>query len=171
MKKDSLIKRLKKQSRSYKTIKGKFSSRLTDLKSQFKLSPEQLREVDFGIIIPADRSLQKYTDMVNSDESLNALSDQLFEVILKGCTEIFMEIIEKKQYIPGYDLDEFIKNPVDNTQEIVNLMQGFGGYEHIHCIREKITLEIPARRYISKHKPLHRAVKFWLKTVKEFSLY
>lgn len=171
MNKDTLIKRLKKQSRSYKTIKGEFSSRLTDLKSQFKLSPEKLREVDFGIIIPADRSLRRYTDIVNSDEALNALSDQLFEVILKGCIDIFMAIKEKKQYIPGYDLDEFIKNPRDNTDEILNLMQGFGGYKHIHCIGEKIALEIPTRRYISKHKSLLRAIKFWLKTVDEFSMY
>lgn len=170
-KKRSTLDQLNKYAESYKRKKKSFRKRLKTLKDQFNLKPEQEREVDFGIIIPADRSLRKYTDILNADKELNKLSDQINDIILKGCVVIFKDIISSGKYIPGYELEEFIKDPDENTDEIINLMQGFGGAKHIHTVKGKITLEIPARRYINKNKDLMKIINFWLKTVKEFSIW
>jgi len=37
--------------------------------------------------------------------------------------------------------------------------------------KEKIALEIPAKRYLRKERYLMRCIHFWLKTVKEFSMF
>jgi len=170
-KKAAVLRELKTYAVSYKKKKAEFRLRNGIVKSQFNLKADQQREVEFGTIIPADRSLQKYVDILNSDPELNDLKDQISDIILKGCTAIFKEMIANGTYLPGYDLEEFVRNPHENTQEIVNLMQGFGGYKHIHSIGEKIALEIPAKRYLRKDRNLMRCIRFWLKTVKEFSLF
>lgn len=169
--KDDLLDRLVSLTGSYIRNKKEFKSREAILKGQFSLEPEQEREVEFGIIIPADRSLQKYLDILNSDPKLNTLSKKILDIILKGCVEIFKELNLKKINIPGYDLDAFIHDPEDYADEILNLMQGFGGCKHIHTIKGKLALEIPAKRFIKKEKYLRHCIKFWLKTVSEFSIY
>ena len=169
--KETLLGKLKAYSEPYRSRKEEFRLRNNYLKGQFKLKPGQHKDVDFGIMIPADRSLQKYCDILNSDMVLNDLQAKIKAIILDGCVRIFEELKAHEIYIPGYDLDEFIKDPEENDQEILNLMQGFGGYKHIITIRDKITLEIPAKKFLTKDRHLKHAIKYWLKTVKEFSLY
>lgn len=151
----------------YNDLSAKLKSRVKELKDQFHLSPEQGEELDFGIIIPFDRTLQKYADIINSDSTLNELADKISEIILSGCTGIITMIYQKGHKIPGYNLLTFIEYPEDNINEIINFMQGLGGYEHIHCIGEKITLEIPARVVVENDKQLLFYIDFWLANIKE----
>jgi len=171
MTKRTLLRRLKALSKPYKEKKRLFESRCVMLKNQFGLNSEQKREVDFGIIIPADRSLQKYCDMLNDDPELNNLQDQINKVILEGCVDIFKDLRSRNKSFPGYDLEAFIENPKDNIQEILEFMQGLGGYHHIHSVGEKIALEIPAKKFLPNDRQLKRAIKYWLKIVKEFSFW
>lgn len=171
MTKRTLLQRLKAITKPYKEKKRLFESRCGMLKQQFGLNSEQEREVDFGIIIPADRSLQKYCDILNADPELNEIQNQIRNVILEGCVDIFKDLRFREKLFPGYDIDAFIRSPEDNTQEIKELMQGLGGYKHIHSIGEKIALEIPAKEFLPKDRQLKRAINYWLKSVKEFSMW
>ena len=139
-KNSTLLQRLNALSIPYKEKREIFGSRCALLKSQFGLKPGQERKVDFGIITTADRSLQEYVDILNTDPELNDLRSQIDTIILEGCVEILKELKTREINIPGYDIDSFIKSPDENIQEIKDLMQGLGGYKHIHSIGEKIAL-------------------------------
>lgn len=170
-KEETVLRRLKIYSVDYKQKEEDFQLRKALLLGQFNLKPGQQREVDFGITVPADRSLQNYCDILNSDPELNELYSQISTVILEGCGEIFKELLSQDKYVPGYDLEEFIKDPEENASEILELMQGFGGIQHIHFIKGKLALEVPASKFLPRDRQLKRAIKYWLKTVKEFSVW
>jgi hypothetical protein len=151
----------------YNDFQNKLKTRVTELIDQFHLSPEQREELDFGIIIPYDRTLQKYADKINSDSTLNELADKISGTILSGCTEIISHLYSKGYKVPGYNLPDFIEFPEENIYEIINLMRGLGGYEHIHCIGDKIALEIPARIVVENDKHFLFYIDSWLATIKE----
>ena len=129
--------------------------------------PGQSEELDFGIIIPADRTLQKYADIINSDSTLNEVAEKISGTILSGCTELLSCIYQRGYNVSGYNLPAFIEFPEENISEIINFMKGLGGYEHIHSVGEKITLEIPARVVIENDRHLLFCIDFWLANIKE----
>lgn len=165
-KKTETLVELKQLSVEYNKIWISLCARLKAIKDPLNLTSEQSIEVDFGLIIPADESLQKHADMVNNDEILNELNDQLRYLMLKGCVAIFKLILEKGIQIQGYDLNELIRSPNENYDEIINLMQSLGGAQHIHFIDEKIALEIPARECVEQDRQIMTVLKYWLKNIK-----
>jgi hypothetical protein len=171
---NTLISLLKIHAESYYNEKARLSNRTAAIKSQFNFPPEQGRQLEFGTIIPADRSLQYYADIINSDSELIEISEKINDIIMEGCSEIFKELVSKRQIIPGYDLESFIDNPNDNVDEILNLMQSFGGYKHIHTFNDfnsygKIALEVPALEYIQNDLEVTTAINYWIDTVIELS--
>ena len=164
---DELNAQLKILTGEYNDLSAKLKFRVKDLKEQFHLSPEQEEELDFGIIIPFDRSLKKYADIINSDSTLNELADKISGIILSGCTEILSFMFQRGYDVPGYNLPTFIEFPEENIHEIINLMKGLGGYENIRCIGDIITLEIPARVVVENDRHLIYCIDFWLATIME----
>jgi len=167
---ESILTRLEAYAKSYSLLKKRFNARSIEIKDMFNLPAEKENDIEFGLIIPADRSLQKYADIINKDSELNILADRISDVILGGCSEIFKAIVLKGYEIPGYDLQSFIEAPHGSEDEINCLIQGFGGYEHIHSIDGKIVLEVPARRYIERDQSIIEATDLWLNTVEEFNI-
>jgi hypothetical protein len=167
---DQIFKQLSAIISQYKKKKLAIRNQTDLCMSKFNLSKSQRNEVEFGIIIPADRSLQKYADIINRDRKLNRLSDETEQLILNGSLMIIQYAYDIHIGIPGYDLQAFLIDPEENFGEIINLMQGLGGYEHIHCIGEKIVLEIPARRYVQENKKILEYIDRWLSEIEEFNI-
>ncbi|NLD49201.1 MAG: hypothetical protein GX660_18730 [Clostridiaceae bacterium] len=160
---------LKEFAASYKLKKAEFDYRHQTLIKQFNLSKNEKKQVSYGILVPANRSLIKYTDILNSDLELNRLHNEFKDIFLAGNMLLIKIIEEKNIKISGYNLKAFVENPKDNFQEIENLIYGLHGYKHIHTIQDKVTLEIPARHYIKKHPNLIKLVDYWFKKLDIFT--
>ena len=163
-------KQLKELAKLYELKRIEFSLRQDQLINQFNLKKSERRQVCYGMLAPSDRSLKKYTDILNSDSQLNKLHDEIKNILLAGNILIIKIIKDKDITISGYDINSFIESPDENFQEIDNLMKSLNGYNHIHMIGEKIALEIPARYYLKNHYKIRKLVDFWIRELRLFRL-
>ena len=160
---DSIIQKLVHLSKRYRKTKSEFVKSSNTIKNTFKLSNEQISLVSFGIIETSSTSLQKYVDILNNDKNLNKLNSDLSKIKLDGIINILEDALKCEEIISGYDLNNLLKKPKKNQNEIVILFDGLAGIQHIHKIEGKLMLELPAREYVNKNKRLLRYVDLWSK--------
>ena len=96
---------LKKLSGEYRSKKGEFNTRQEDLICSFKLNKTESKELCFGLLVPANRSLKSYVDILNSDPELNRTSEVFRNIYSAGSSHIIKAIQKEDITIPGYDLD------------------------------------------------------------------
>lgn len=80
----SIKKHLKALSKQYKEKKLEFEVRHEQLIKQFKLKKGERKQVFYGMLIPVNRSLKKFIDILNSDLQLNILNDEIKDILLTG---------------------------------------------------------------------------------------
>ncbi|MGE5406698.1 MAG: hypothetical protein ACM3NR_03210 [Methanosarcina sp.] len=167
---DTVMAKLVQLSKDYMKAKNEFFQYSDTLKDSFNLSEENKSSVAFGIVDTKDPNLQKYVDILNSDETLIDLNSRFSKIKLEAVTEILQYALKCEEEIPGYDLNIILRDPSKNRGEIYDLYEGFAGVHHIHDIEGKIMLEIPAREYVFKNRRLLKYVDFWAKETKEICL-
>jgi hypothetical protein len=166
---DSTIQKLTHLSKRYNLSKSEFFEFSDTLKNTFNLSNEQVSQVSFGIVETANKSLQKYVDILNNDNKLNKLYNEFSKLKLDGIIIILEYALKCGEEISGYDLNILLKNPLKNLNEITNLFEGLAGVQHIHIIDGKIMLEIPACEYVIKNRRLLKYVDFWTRELEKYS--
>ena len=163
------MQKLKHLSKQYNLSKNEFIEFSVTLKNTFKLSNEQGSLVSFGIVETANKSLQKYVDILNKDNKLNKLYDEFSKIKLDGIIVILEYALKCGEEISGYDLNILLKNPLKNLNEITDLFEGLAGVQHIHMIEGKIMLEIPACEYVIKNRRLLKYIDFWNRELEKSS--
>jgi hypothetical protein len=167
--KQSYKKQLKLLSNQYRNKKHEFELRFEELTRSFPLKKSDRKDLRYGITEPANKSLQKYCDILNSDPVLNSLHADGINILLEGHLLIVQKIFKKGLTISGYDLKTFCESPDENFAEIDNLVKGLWGYKHIHIIDDKVAFELPARGYIKKEKKILKLVDYWVEELEIFS--
>ena len=160
--------KLKALSVLYLDCRHEFEQRQESLIKSFPVSQNEKAEIFFGIIEHENKALQKYCDILNTDELLKHLSVVKNKLLLDGDRLIIDLLLKNKISISGYDLKAFKNSPNEYEMQIYDLILGIGGYEHIHIIDNKILMELPARNYLINFPEIIELVDDWLNNIHVF---
>ena len=154
--------------RQYLQLKKDFELSQQEIVSGLKLDPNKRDQVRFGIINPAEPSLQVYADKINSNTDLILMHESMKKIKLSAYKFLLSEMWVRKIKIPGSDINKMFEEPEKSSDELEALFLGLAGYEHIYIVDDKIVKELPARIYVRNHPEFLKMVDYWTKKVKEF---
>lgn len=157
---------LRSQAKKYRYLQRQFVKTEHRHINSFNLKPQLKKQLEFGIVLPFNFSLKKYTDELNCNEALLSIRNEQNEALAVVYNFIISFLDLYGIIIPGYQIEILFEHTDENFHECEKLVNGLIGVDLLKYENGKIKNNGSLRNYITNYPVLISILNYWSKKSK-----
>ncbi|MFB6318405.1 hypothetical protein [Saccharicrinis sp. FJH54] len=134
----------------------------------FNLNEEQKTQVQFGIIVPADKSLQNFNNKLNSHKELIHISEKLQRSKFTAYQFFLTEFHRCGVHIPDIDIEKLQETPEESVNELEIFFSRFVGQYYYRINDKRIIKELPLRKFLERYPDVRILIDIWFRKTKQY---